>query len=191
MLSSFRGHVMSGCRRLFSTNAAASASSDSAASSAAPLATASGHEAMSKPAAPALLDVSSPTRGAFDDAVGDQAAVETLTTSLPHGGEGDAALEFANYKAREAQLRLELAQARADAEINIEAAQRAATEQAAHGAALQEQGLLADQAKLMRLQLLSMLTIQADALGSGEWLRDRLTDHTTMNGEVPHFSSEI
>ena len=44
-----------------------------------------------------------------------------------------AALEFANYKAREAQLRIELAQARADAATNIKAAQCAAAAKAAHG----------------------------------------------------------
>ena len=94
-------------------------------------------------------------------------------------------MQFVNYKAREAKLRLELEQARADAASNIEAAQRAAAEQAARGAAQHEQGLLASQAKQMRLQLLSMLTVQADALGAGEWLRDMLTEYATMNGAVP------
>ena len=43
----------------------------------------------------------------------------------------------------------------------------------------------------MRLQLLSMLTVQADALGAGTWLRDRLTEYTTMNGEVPRRALRV
>ena len=133
---------------------------------------------------PLAGDSSLPFEDAFEEAADVEESIDTLTNRLPRGGEGAQRAAFDGHAQREAQLRIELAQARADAAKNLAAARLAQEKLTAETKTAAGPDRAVPPASL-RQQMLSALVVQADALGAGEWLQDRLSEYHRAHDEIP------